>query len=312
VILEAAGPTGVPGEVSYARDGERAVIELAGVCGLDRLPERRPDPLGASTYGLGEVLRHAIEHGVREIVLGVGGSASTDGGAGMAQALGARLLDGQGAELPRGGAALTSLHSVDLSGLRQRVLSARIMVASDVDNPLLGPRGAAAVFGPQKGASPSDVRLLEEGLTCWARVVAEAVGRNLADQPGAGAAGGTGFAAMVLLDADLRPGIQLILDMLQFRDTVVGADLVVTGEGALDEQSLSGKAPIGVARVAARAGVPVVAVAGRAELSQDQFQRAGIVAAYPLSELESDPARSMANAAELLRQVGRRIAVEQL
>jgi glycerate 2-kinase len=313
VITEAAGPTGIPGQVSYARDGDQAVIELAGVCGLDRLPDRRPDPLGASTYGLGEVLRHAIEHGVRDIVLGVGGSASTDGGAGMAQALGARLLDASGAELPRGGAALTSLHALDVAGLQQIVAGARIVVASDVDNPLLGGgRGAAAVFGPQKGASPDDVRRLDEGLARWAQVVGDAVGRNYAEQPGAGAAGGTGFAALALLNAELRPGIELILDMFRFPDTVAGADLVVTGEGSLDEQSLTGKAPIGVARAAAKAGVPVVAVAGRSALNQNQLERAGILTAYRLSDLEPDPARSMANAAALLRRVGRRIAAEQL
>jgi glycerate kinase len=312
VTIEAAGPTGVVGQVSYARDGHRAVIELAAVCGLDRLPDGRPDPLGASTYGLGEVLRHAIEHGARDIVLGVGGSASTDGGAGMAQALGARLLDASGAELPRGGRALTSLHSLDVAGLRQTIGGARIVVASDVDNPLLGQRGAAAVFGPQKGASPDDVRRLDEGLARWARLVTAAVGRDYTDQPGAGAAGGTGFAALALFNAELRPGIELILDMFRFPDTVVGADLVVTGEGSLDEQSLAGKAPIGVARASAGAGVPVVVVAGRTRLNQNQLERAGIVAAYPLSDLEPDPARSMANAAALLRRVGRRIAAEQL
>jgi glycerate kinase len=312
VLMNAAGPTGVPGEVAYARDGNRAVVELAAVCGLDRLPNRRLDPLGASTHGLGEVLLHAIEHGVREIVLGIGGSASTDGGAGMAQALGARLLDAKGAELPRGGAALTSLHSLDISDLQQTISGARIVVASDVDNPLLGPRGAAAVFGPQKGANTEDVRRLEEGLARWAQLVTEAVGHDYTEEPGAGAAGGAGFAALALLKADLRPGIELILDMLRFPQTVVGADLVVTGEGALDEQSLSGKAPIGVASAATAAGVPVVAVAGRTDLNQNQLDRAGIVAAYPLSDLEPDPARSMANAAELLRLVGHRIAAERL
>jgi glycerate kinase len=312
VVLDAAGPTGESGRVAYARDGDRAVVELAGVCGLDRLPQRRFDPLGASTYGLGEVIRHAIGHGVSEVVLGVGGSASTDGGAGMVQALGARLFDVNGAELPRGGGALIALESIDLSDLRDTLGTAKVVVASDVDNPLLGPRGAAAVFGPQKGASSEDIRRLEEGLTRWSEVVAAAVGRDVADQAGAGAAGGTGFAAVSLLNADLRPGIDLLLDMLRFPDTVVGARLVVTGEGALDEQSLAGKAPIGVARAAAAAGVPVVAVAGRTELIQDQLDRAGIRAAYPLSDLEPDPARSMANAAPLLRRVGRRIAEEQL
>jgi glycerate 2-kinase len=312
VVVEAAGPTGIRVRTSYARIGTQSVVELAAVCGLDRLPGRRPDPLGASTYGLGEVLRHAIEHGAHEILLGVGGSASTDGGAGMAQALGARLLDAEGGDLRRGGAALTSLVSLDLSGLRRTVGNARIVVASDVDNPLLGPRGAAAIFGPQKGADSEDVRLLEAGLTSWSSVVCEAVGRDYADHPGAGAAGGTGFAALALLGAELRPGIELILDMLRFDEALAGADLVITGEGSLDEQSLSGKAPIGVARAAARQSVPVVAVAGRTALSRERLSVAGIQAAYPLSDLEPDPARSIASAAALLRRIGRRIAVERL
>jgi glycerate 2-kinase len=312
VVVEAAGPTGIRGRTSYARIGTQSVVELAAVCGLDRLPGRRPDPLGASTYGLGEVLRHAIEHGAHEILLGVGGSASTDGGAGMAQALGARLLDAEGGDLRRGGAELTSLVSLDLSGLRRTVGNARIVVASDVDNPLLGPRGAAAIFGPQKGADSEDVRLLEAGLTSWSSVVCEAVGRDYADHPGAGAAGGTGFAALALLGAELRPGIELILDMLRFDEALAGADLVITGEGSLDEQSLSGKAPIGVARAAARQSVPVVAVAGRTALSRERLSVAGIQAAYPLSDLEPDPARSIASAAALLRRIARRIAVERL
>ena len=312
VSMVAAGPTGVAGQVGYARQGPRAVIELAAVCGLDRLPHGRPDAMGASTYGLGEVIRHAIEQGVREVVLGIGGSASTDGGAGMVQALGARLLDSSGAELAHGGAALTSLDSLEVSGLRKRMAGVRILVASDVDNPLLGRRGAAAVFGPQKGASPDDVPLLEDGLARWARVVEAAVGRDYANHAGAGAAGGTGFAAIALLGAELRPGIELILELLRFDEAVAGADLVVTGEGSLDEQSLAGKAPIGVAQAAARAGVGVVAVAGRTQLSGDRLRAAGIKAAYPLSDLEPDPARSIANAAPLLLQVGRIIAVEQL
>src|SRR5829696_1502159 len=203
VTVSAAGPTGLPGQVSYAHQGQRAVIELAAICGLDRLPAGQPDPLGASTYGLGEVIRHAVENGAREIVLGIGGSASTDGGAGMVQSLGGRLLDSGGAELASGGAALSSLRSLDLSGLRARMEGTRVLVASDVDNPLLGPRGAAAVFGPQKGAGPRQVETLEHALRHWSQLVGDAIGRYDAQRPGAGAAGGTGFAALALLDAEI-------------------------------------------------------------------------------------------------------------
>jgi glycerate kinase len=312
VELQASGPTGQRHWVRYARNGSRALVELAAVCGLDRLPDRKPDPLRASTYGLGEVLHHAITGGADTVVLGVGGSASTDGGAGMVQALGARLLDAEGRELERGAAALTRLHSIDLQSLRRTIAGVSFVVASDVDNPLLGPHGAAAVFGPQKGATPEQVDRLEEGLARWAQVVAEATGSDFADRPGAGAAGGTGFAALALLGAELHPGIELILDLLDFAGALVGADLVITGEGSLDDQSLSGKAPIGVARAAARVGVPVVAVAGRSRLTLEQLRSAGIQAAYPLSELEPDRQRSMANAAPLLRRVGSRIAQDRL
>ena len=312
VTLEAPGPTGEPGPTAYALDGDRAVVELAAVVGLDRLPGSRLDPLGASTYGLGVVMKDAITRGATEIVLGLGGSASTDGGAGLAQALGARLQDANGADLPPGGAVLARLVGVDLAPLRTTLGTTKIIVATDVDNPLLGPNGAAAVFGPQKGASSADVATLEQALATWARVVSGTIGRDEADRPGAGAAGGAGYAALALLGATLRPGIELILDLIDFEARLAGADLVITGEGSLDEQSLAGKAPIGVARAASAAGVPVVAVAGRSLLTRERLQQAGIAGAYPLSDLEPDPQASIANAASLLREVGRRIAKEWL
>jgi len=312
VAVDAAGPTGEPVSAAYARLDHQAVVELAGVCGLELLPGRRFDPLGASTYGLGQVLAHAITHGATEIVLGIGGSASTDGGAGMVQALGARLLDVQGRELPLGGAALEHLATLDLTELRRTVGDVGIVVASDVDNPLLGPRGAAVVFGPQKGASPADVAQLERALVVWAARVEEVTGTDLASRAGAGAAGGTGFAALALLNAELRPGIELMLEWLDFDRALRGADLVVTGEGSLDEQSLAGKAPVGVARAAARAGVTTVAVAGRSLLSNERLRSAGITRAYPLAEIQPDVDKSMANAEALLHEMGRRIASDWL
>jgi glycerate kinase len=312
VQLAAVGPTGEPVHTSYAADGTQAVIELAAVVGLDRLPDRALRPLVASSYGLGLVLAHAVDRGADRVVLGLGGSASTDGGAGMAQALGARLLDSSGAELPRGGAALAQLDAVDLSALRELRAEVTFVVASDVDNPLLGGRGAAATFGPQKGATPAEVRLLDRALRRWAEVVESATATRCADAPGAGAAGGVGFAAMALLGAALVPGIDVMLDLVGFRHALRGADLVITGEGSLDEQSLAGKAPVGVARAARAGGVPVVAVAGRSLLTSEQLLSAGIEATYPLADLEPDVSRSMANAAELLRQVGVRIAGEWL
>jgi glycerate kinase len=312
IIVDTVGPTDEPVRAPYALHGDRAVVELAAVVGLSMLPGGRLEPLGSSTYGLGLVIADAIRQGAGNIVLGLGGSASTDGGAGMVQALGARLLDASGHDLPPGGAVLADLAQLDLAALRARLGSVKITIGSDVDNPLLGPNGAASVFGPQKGARPKEVEALERGLRHWSQLVSEATGRNDTERPGAGAAGGTGYAALALLNADMRPGIELILDLINFDGRVVGADLVVTGEGSLDEQSLAGKAPIGVARAAARAGVPVVAVAGRLQLSPQQLHEAGISAAYALSELEPDAARSIANASSLLRRIGARIAQDWL
>ena len=309
VRVEVAGPTGEPVAAPYAMSGTSAVVELAAACGLDLLPDGF-DPLGASTFGLGQVVSDAIDRGATDVVVGIGGSASTDGGAGLLQALGARVRDEAGSEIGRGGGALESVATVELAGLAARIAGVRFRVACDVDNPLLGPRGATAVFAPQKGAGPDDRVILERGLARWAERVEQATGADHAGEPGAGAAGGAGFAALAVLGATLAPGIDLVLDLLDFAGAVRGADLVVTGEGSLDEQSLAGKAPVGVARAAAAAGVATVAVAGRSLLRPDRHAAAGFSAVYPLSELEPDVNASMANAAELLTAVGRRIAAE--
>jgi len=312
VEVAAVGPSGESVHTAYGLRDRRAVIELADVVGMSRLPKGKLEPLTSSTYGLGVVIADALDRGIEQIVLGVGGSASTDGGAGMMQALGLVILDDRGDELARGGAALRDAHSLNRSGLHEGMGQVEVLVASDVDNPLLGPTGAAAVFGPQKGASATDVETLEQGLAQWARLVEEVNGHALAGTPGAGAAGGTPFAALAFLDATIKPGIELILDLIGFADAVPGADLVVTGEGSLDEQSLLGKAPIGVSNAVRAIGIPVVAVAGRCVLSEEQLHEAGIRAGYPLSDLEPDAARSIANAEALLRETGERIAEQWL
>jgi glycerate kinase len=306
------GPTGEPVDTAYAVRDTVAVVELAAVCGLDLLPGGVPDALGASTYGLGLAVADAIARGATNIVLGVGGSASTDGGAGMLQALGARLLDGSGRELPRGGGALADVASLDVTELRARVGGTHFTVATDVDNPLLGPTGAAAVFGPQKGADPAMVDILDAALATWARAVAEVCGTDLSTVPGAGAAGGTTFGALALLGAEVTPGIELMLEMVGFTHALGDAALVITGEGSLDEQSLSGKAPVGVSSAVRGTDIPVVAVAGRCLLSEAQLHAAGISAAYPLSSIEPDPATSIRNAASLLTTVGEQIARDWL
>jgi glycerate kinase len=313
VPVTAAGPAGDPVRSGYARRGEVAVVELAGVCGLARLPGGQPAPLAASSFGAGEVLRAALESGARRIVLGVGGSASTDGGAGLLQALGARVLGASG-ELtaPMGGEALRDVAALDLTGLHAALHGAEIILAADVTNPLTGPDGAAEVYGPQKGASPAEVAVLAAGLRRWAAVVAATIGTDWSQVPGAGAAGGVGFAALAVLGATRRPGIELVLDLADFETALDGADLVITGEGSLDTQSLAGKTPVGVARAAGRHGIDVVAVAGRSTLTTAELAAAGIAAVYPLSALEPDLERCRAEAASLLRQVGQMIARDRL
>jgi glycerate kinase len=312
VPVTAAGPAGDPVRASYARRGEVAVVELAGVCGLARLPAGRPAPLTASSFGAGEVLRAVLEAGARRIVLGVGGSASTDGGAGLLQALGARVLDTSGEPVRPGGAGLRDVVTLDLTRLHRVLYPADIILAADVDNPLTGPDGAAEVYGPQKGASPAEVALLDEGLRRWAAVVAAAVGRDWSRAPGAGAAGGVGFGALAVLGATRRPGIELVLDLTGFETALDGADLVITGEGSLDAQSLAGKTPVGVARAAARRGIGVIAVAGRSTLTEAELAAAGIAAVYALSDLEPDLERCRAEAARLLRRTGQMIARDRL
>ena len=345
VEVRAQGPTGEPVTTAFAARDDVAVVEMADVSGLALLMPDRLDALGASSYGTGEVVRAALDHGCREIVLGIGGSASTDGGAGMLQALGARLLSSGGQELGRGGAALADLARLDLSGLHPALAETRVVVASDVDNPLLGPNGAAAVYGPQKGASASDVDVLDAALARWAEVVEAAVADHTSaaaaavaasaavagsaaagaaaagaaaatpaprDRPGAGAAGGVGFAAMAVLGAELKSGIGLVLDLVGFADHLAGAGLVVTGEGSLDTQTLSGKTPAGVAAAAREAGIPVVTVSGRVALTADQIAGAGIRRAYALTDIESDPDRCFTEAGPLLQELARTLARDWL
>ncbi|MFC8448050.1 glycerate kinase [Kitasatospora sp. NPDC057223] len=312
VPVKVAGPTGLPVDAAIAVRGDTAVVELAQSSGLARLPGGRTAPLAAGSYGVGQLIGRAVGLGAGRIVLGLGGSACTDGGAGMVQALGVGLYDSEGAELPPGGAALRRLARIDLGPLADVLRGVDVVVACDVDNPLLGARGATAVYGPQKGADGEDLLILEEGLTRFADVVGEVTGRDLRGAPGAGAAGGVGFAALALLGATMRPGIELMLELLGFDEAVRGARLVVTGEGCLDAQTLHGKAPAGVAAAATRAGVRVAAVAGRLELAESEWRAAGFAAAYALTELAERPGDSMTRAAELAEAAGERLAAELL
>ncbi|MER7964682.1 glycerate kinase [Streptomyces ardesiacus] len=307
-----AGPLGDAVTAAYALREGTAVVEMAEASGLQRLPDGVLAPLTASTYGSGELLRAALDAGARTIVFGVGGSATTDGGAGMLAALGARFLDAAGAPVAPGGGGLAALASADLSGLDPRLSEVELVLASDVDNPLTGPKGAPAVYGPQKGATPEDVTALDAALAHFAKVLeqTEGVGARAAEyaaSPGAGAAGGIGFGAM-LLGARFRPGIEVMLDVLGFAPALKRAELVITGEGSLDEQTLHGKAPAGVAAAARAAGKEVVAVCGRLALPAETLGRAGIRRAYPLTDVEPDVAKCIADAGPILERVAEGIA----
>lgn len=301
--VRATGPTGETVDTAWGHLDGTAIIEMAEASGLVRLPDQRLAPLTATSRGTGELVAAALDSGVRRIVLGIGGSACTDGGAGLLQALGARLTDHTGTEIGDGGGALADLAAVDLSTLHLRLREVEVIVACDVDNPLTGPHGAAATYGPQKGATPADITLLDAQLTRLADLVAVETGQDLRDSPGAGAAGGVGFAALAALGATLRPGIELVLDLIDFERHLDGVDLVVVGEGALDEQSLRGKAPLGVTRLARAAGARVVAVCGVNELPVDELRAAGIEAVYALSDRAPSAEVSMRDAASYLEQM---------
>ncbi|MBZ7397640.1 glycerate 3-kinase [Klebsiella grimontii] len=264
VMLPVMGPMGdfVGAFYGLSGDGQTAFIEMAAASGLMLVPAGERNPLRATSYGTGELIRHALDAGVRHIILGIGGSATVDGGMGMAQALGARFLDERGESVGLGGGALQRLVKIDLSDLDPRLHDCRIEVACDVDNPLLGERGAAAVFGPQKGACIEMVAVLERGLQNYARVMLAATGQDVAPMVGGGAAGGMGAAARVFLNATLKSGIDIVLEAVHLEEALRDADLVITGEGRMDSQTVGGKAPVGVARIAKKYGIPVIGIAG--------------------------------------------------
>ena len=278
------GPLGNPVESSFGLlgDGTTAVVELAAASGLELVPVTERDVHRSGTSGTGELVRAALDAGVTRVIVGIGGSATNDGGAGLLAALGARVLDASGGPVRPGGEGLHAVERIDWSGLDPRLRDVRMDVACDVDNPLLGPRGASAVFGPQKGASDDDVADLEAALARWADVVAVS-GTDHRDTPGAGAAGGTGFA-LLQVGAVLRPGVELVADVVGLRAAVEGADLVVTGEGRVDAQTLHGKTPAGVLAQGRALGVPVVVVGGSVGDGAEEVLEAGAAAVLPVAD----------------------------
>jgi glycerate 2-kinase len=312
VPVYASGPTGQVVLTAYARSGKTAVVEMAEVCGLQRLPGAKAAPMTASSYGLGQVVAQALEHGCRDIVIGVGGSASTDGGAGFLAGLGAIARDERGSRLDPGGLYIGCAEELDLTGLHPEIASAAFTIAVDVDNPLYGPLGAAHVYAPQKGADPLQVSELDGALRVWADVVERATGNDCRTAAGAGAAGGVGFAAMAVLGAQMRAGIEVIIDLIELDRHLLGACAAMTGEGSLDHQSLRGKAAVGVSRRAGVHGVPTFAVAGVSTLDPMEVDAAGLAGVYALSDLEPDRQRSISRAGELLTLATERLTREWL
>ncbi len=307
---QVCGPLGEPvqAEWGWLADSRTAVIEMAAASGLHLLPQDRRDALRASTRGTGELILAALDAGAERIILGLGGSATNDAGSGLLRALGGELLDAAGQVLAEGGAALVGLAELRLQRLDPRLAGVELLVACDVDNPLCGDHGASQIFGPQKGASAAQVQQLDMALSHFADCCARQLGRDERDFPGCGAAGGLGFAARTFLAASFRPGIELVAELNGLEQAIIGADLVITGEGRLDAQTLHGKTPLGVARIARRHGVPVIALAGSLGDGYQALYAEGIDAAFSLVPGPLELAQALAKAAPLLEQRSRDIA----
>ena len=294
-------------------DAHTAIIEMAAASGLALLDRHERNPLRTCTFGTGELIRNALDKKVRRILIGIGGSATNDGGMGMARALGAQFLDRRGRALPHGGGALARLARVDISRLDPRLKTVRLEVACDVDNPLTGPHGAAAVYGPQKGATPAMVRTLDAGLCRLAKVLRRDLHAPVGNIPGAGAAGGLGAGLMAFAGGRLRPGAAIVMDAIGLAGRLKGCDLVITGEGRMDAQTAHGKAPAAVANVAHALGIPVIAICGALGPDADDALPKGIVACFAALEELMDESKLAARSGAMLercaRQVGRLLAL---
>ncbi|MFT8704360.1 glycerate kinase [Bifidobacterium aquikefiricola] len=272
-------------------DASTAVIELAAASGIERIPQDRRDPMSASTFGTGELIMAAIKAGARRIILGLGGSASTDGGTGLATACGYRFLDEQGNSLESGGGSLSQLHAIDARNVNREAVSIPIVIASDVVNPLTGPHGAARVFAPQKGATAAQIDKLDMGLAHFSEHIKSFNGRDVQGIAGAGAAGGSGAGLLGLFNATIQPGIELVLDLVRGRDACQWADVVITGEGSIDAQTPFGKVPSGIAKLAQGEGKPCIAIGGQIKLDESDRKRlrdAGIVASFGIAPGAAD------------------------
>jgi glycerate kinase len=292
------GPLGKPVEAEWGLlDDSTAVIEMAAAAGLVLVPEAQRDPRITTTYGVGELVSAALNAGARRVVVGLGGSATNDGGAGMAEALGVRLSDAEGRDLPPGGAALASVARIDASGFDARLAGVSVLGATDVRNPLCGPEGASIIYGPQKGATPEVALELDAALARYAAVIERDLGMAVADVTGAGAAGGLGAGLIAFLHAEIRPGIEVVAEVVRLRERIHGADLVITGEGRLDGQTQYGKTVAGVARIAKEEGVPVIVVPGALGNGWESMQPL-VEAIEPVGDAGGDPGEALADAVE--------------
>lgn len=306
VPMTAMGPLGRPVDAAFAwLQGDVAVVELASASGLALIRQEDRDPLGATTRGTGDLIATALEQSPRRVIVGAGGSATNDGGAGIVEALGIALVDSNGAAVGPGALGLLDLERVDLERRDPNLAGVELVVACDVSNPLVGPDGAARVFAPQKGAEPEEVEKIEEALTHFASTVERDTGVSIASMPRAGAAGGAAGGMHALLGAELRDGFDVVAESVGFDELVRGADLVIVGEGSLDDQSLAGKAPIAAARRARRLGIPVWAFAGEVKLDREKLKREGIEMDVSLVDLIGDDARS--DPAGAIREVSARM-----
>ena len=288
-------------------DGRTAVIEMAAASGLPLVPKEKRDPRVTTTYGTGELIKAALAEGLAKIIIGIGGSATNDGGTGMARALGVRFLDAAGREVAEGGGSLAEICQIDTAGLDPRLKNTEIVVACDVDNPLCGTRGASAVFGPQKGATPEIVQQLDAGLAKYASCARQATGRDVAEKAGAGAAGGLGAGLMFFTPAQLKPGVEIVLDAVGFSDVVSDADFVITGEGRTDFQTAFGKAPVGVAKVAKAHGAPVFCISGGLGDGADDVLAQGIDAVMSICDRPLSLEECMAAGAQLIEPAAARL-----
>ena len=284
ISAEVRAPLGnkVKAEFGLSGDGRTAIIEMAAASGLHLVPPEARNPLRTTSYGTGELILAALDEGVEKIIVGIGGSATNDGGAGMLQALGALLLDANKQPIGAGGGCLQDLAAIDLSGLDKRLAGVEIVVACDVDNPMCGEKGASAVFGPQKGATPEMVQALDSGLLHFAAIAARDLGLDIQSPAGAGAAGGMGGGVLLLPDARLQAGVKIVMEAVGLAEKVQDADLVITGEGRMDAQSVHGKTPIGVAHTAKAFGKPVIAIVGCLREDYEVVYAQGIDAVFPI------------------------------